>query len=394
MNTNVQHVPYVKAPELRVIKAAIGAFYDQQQIRIKLGQKITANLLSKLGLPPEPTPLSDDATDEQKKEFNRKKKERDKIMNAWSEKLNIPIPSDEEGEKKSKGKITDFFEIVTRDYKNLTDWVIANSENLRKPKKLTNEIINREGIGVISDTGEYHMFNAYVLAAEVEKELMIPIVDLVEKHPLWIKYLQHVKGIGHLMAGVILSTLDINHPKVKSASSFIQYAGWGTLEDPREFITVKGKKVPNPDYGKRVGTSKKDFHLVEKIYLNKDGEEVKTVGISFNPFLKSKMWLMATGFNRAGGHNYKVYRGYRDRLDQMEVHDGKSKPHKNNMALRYSAKMFLIDLYVAWCIIEGKTPRTPYHVEKLGMEFHSSQCPALKRLMDEYGYTGTYRIAA
>lgn len=39
-----------------------------------------------------------------------------------------------------------------------------------------------------------------------------------------------------------------------------------------------------------------------------------------------------------------------------------------NMSRRYMIKMFLIDLYVHWCVLEGIPVKTPYCEEKLGLQ--------------------------
>ena len=105
--------------------------------------------------------------------------------------------------------------------------------------------------------------------------------------------------------------------------------------------------------------------------MDTEGKEKTKKGISFNPFLKSKLvGVLGSSFLRAGKLNNpyrKIYDDYKHRLDNMPAHVKKSKGHKHNMAIRYMIKMFIIDLYANWKAIEGLPAFPPYHEAKLGL---------------------------
>jgi hypothetical protein len=129
--------------------------------------------------------------------------------------------------------------------------------------------------------------------------------------------------------------------------------------------------------------SRRKEHLVEREYTAADGTLKKRLSITFNPFLKTKlMGVMASSFLRAGNETYrKVYDDYKLRLQNHhkygEVNDGKkdgegkivtSKARRNQMALRYMVKRFLVDLYVAWRKLEGLPVSLEYAEAKLGIK--------------------------
>ena len=52
----------------------------------------------------------------------------------------------------------------------------------------------------------------------------------------------------------------------------------------------------------------------------------------------------------------------------MPAHAEKTKGHLNNMAIRYTVKRFLVDLYTAWRTLEGLPVADEYSKGKLGIE--------------------------
>jgi len=174
---------------------------------------------------------------------------------------------------------------------------------------------------------------------------------VLDEYKIYTHFLKGVKGIGPAMAGVIVSEIDIE--KAKYSSSIWKYAGLDVAQD--------GK-----------GRSRKKEHLIDTEYTNKDGEVKTKKGISFNPFLKTKLvGVLGSSFLRAGvkDNPYRaVYDNYKDRLNNTPDHDDKSKGHKHNMSIRYMVKMFIIDLYKVWRKIEGLEVHAPYSEAKLGLK--------------------------
>lgn len=363
----------MKSSEQMNIRGMIKGIYDVQKLRIASGQRILAQILNKLGLPPE-IPEAEDATKEEKAERAKMKKNRELIISSFLEKMGIgtedsPKKDDEESPKKGRKKQTDFFQIIIKDYKGIIDYLVKNKGSVDKA-------IKNAGVGIISDQSEYEMLKAYILLEQSEEFLLKPLKRAVENHPLWTNFLKDVKGCGILMAGVIISEFDIS--KARYVSSFWKYAGLDTVEKIDEDGNYTGEKEAR---------SKKERHLVEVEYISRDGKREIKKSITYNPFLKTKLiGVLGTCFLRSGGYYSDIYRNYRTRLDNNPNHDGKTAKHKHMMAIRYMIKYFLQDVFVAWYLIEGKTPPRPYHEGKLDMSPHSTICPYLEPLLIKKAY--------
>jgi hypothetical protein len=111
--------------------------------------------------------------------------------------------------------------------------------------------------------------------------------------------------------------------------------------------------------------------LVESTYLDKEKKEQTKMGISFNPFLKTKLvGVLGSSFLKQSAVKCpyrKIYDDYKHRLENSPAHVEKSKGHRHSMAVRYAVKRFLADLYVAWRTLEGLPVANEYSVDKLGI---------------------------
>ena len=114
--------------------------------------------------------------------------------------------------------------------------------------------------------------------------------------------------------------------------------------------------------------SRKKDHLVDQTYLDAEGKEQTKKGISFNPFLKTKLiGVLGPSFVKTNGVYRDIYDNYKNRIANMPAHEEKTKAHRNNMAIRYTVKRFLVDLYVAWRKLEGLPVAEEYSKAKLGI---------------------------
>jgi len=168
------------------------------------------------------------------------------------------------------------------------------------------------------------------------------------------------------MSAVILAELDPH--KARHVSGFWKYCGVDVAADGR-------------------GRSRRAEHLVERPYVDKDGQEAVKRSVTFNPFVKTKLvGVLGSSFLKqpAAECTYRqVYDDYKHRLETHPVygsaHDEKRKAefqargqkyapkgHRHNMAVRYCIKMFLADLWLAWRRLEGLPVTAPYHEAVLG----------------------------
>lgn len=220
--------------------------------------------------------------------------------------------------------------------------IIDGVKTLPKPK-------NFIGDEIISSYTEFCLVDSYIYLENRENSHFKMLGLMLKEFKIYTEFLDNIKGIGPAMAGILISEIDIN--RCKYPSSLWKYAGLDVADDGQ-------------------GRSKKKEHLVTTVFINKGGEEDTKLGITFNPFLKSKLiGVLASSFLRAGENYYStIYRDYKNRLENNSKHDEKSKGHRHNMAMRYMIKMFLIDFHMAWRKIEGLPVSTSYCEGKLGKD--------------------------
>ena len=258
-----------------------------------------------------------------------------RIIANWKAKQG-QAPSAKEETMDEKGK--EILDSLRSGYKTLT----AGINSL--PRKIT-----FEGNEVISDYTILCLMDSYVNLEKQEKHHFNYLKHILEDYPIYNEFLKDVKGVGPAIAAVIISEIDIT--KAKYPSSIWKYAGLDVAPDGQ-------------------GRSRKKEHLVESEYVDKEGEIKTKMGISFNPFLKSKLiGVLATSFLRAGESKYEqIYRNYKHRIAEHPDHIEKSLGHRNNMAKRYAVKIFLLDLHTVWRKLEGFPPSVSYAEAKLGMK--------------------------
>ena len=167
------------------------------------------------------------------------------------------------------------------------------------------------------------------------------------------------------LSGAIIAEIDIY--KAQYASSLWAYAGYDVAADGR-------------------GRSKRKEHLVNVSYTDKDGKPATRVGITFNPQLRTKLFVLGESFIKLANSPYrKIYDDYKNRLVNHPVYgvhnDGKEIEGKGRiqparrhmMAIRVMMKRFLVDLYAAWRAIEGLPVAPEYSVAKLGLTHGSAE---------------------
>ena len=249
-------------------------------------------------------------------------------------------PGKSEDEMDAKGK--KILKDIRLHYRKLTDAVTTKL----KPADL------KIHEGIISDYTEYVLVTQYLDLERDEASHFSMLRTILKDYPIS-EYLQSVTGVGPAIAGVIISEFDIH--KAKYPSSLHKYAGLDVCSDGR-------------------GRSRRKEHLVEIEYKDAAGKTQIKLGITFSPFLKTKLIaVLGPSFLRAGPDNTysKIYYNYRHRLENHATYKDVSKGHRHNMAIRYMVKQFLVDLHPVWRKLEGLPVSQPYHEAKLGIR-HSA----------------------
>lgn len=386
-----------KSENVEVLRTMVRSVYDLQGIRIQMGNRITANWKSKLGL------TSEGLTEAQLESQERK-----------------------------------VLELLRKDYNRITDGIVEEGD--KAAAKIPSER-KFKGTELISSYAELVLIDQYMRILNSEEKMFSSLSYVLKKEPIYTEYLQDVEGIGPAMAAVILSEIDLskaNYPsslwklsgldtvtvgKYKDGNGTEFYIpGWQveefyTTHEPDETMFAHGKY---PVTFVTVGRSKQEHCLVIKDYVAKDGTIKQKKSITFNPFLKTKLvGVLAssflrvsnttvngikmgkarrleyaknldftedkdsslnldeqvTNFLRERGYNVnvqpspyaRIYYEYRNRLKYMPEHKEKSDMHKHRMACRYVVKMFLNEFYAEGRKIMGLPVMPPYAEAKLGL---------------------------
>ncbi len=195
-----------------------------------------------------------------------------------------------------------------------------------------------------------------ILALEHEMELEVG--RLIRKHPLWLHFLRDVKGVGEMMAAVIITQFDI--VKATTVSKLWQFSGMNPGQ-------VHGKV-----WKKKAG----ERQLVATDTMVRGDKKEKGFVCPFNSFLKAKMLgVLGSSFLKSSSPYRTYYDNMKHRLESANWGTASKHPtdparpkagHQHKAANRYMVKCFLRDLYVAWRTLEGLEVRPSYQEEYLG----------------------------
>lgn len=291
------------------LRTIVRGAYDIQKLRIMAGNRIVGNFKAKLGQQP--------GTKEDDMEADAKA-----ILAA-----------------------------IRKAYKKITDGVKTF------PRQST-----FKGDEVISDYTELCLVAQYVELETQETQHFRRLGNILKEYPIYVTFLEPLKGVGPAMAGCIISEIDIT--RARYASSIWKYCGMDVARDG-------------------AGRSKRKDHLEQVAYTDREGNAATRIGITFNPFIKTKLLgVLGSSFLKVGIEKSpyaRIYYDYKHRLENHEKygtqHDGVkdengkvqvSKGRRHNMANRYMIKRFLADLYVAWRTLESLPVAPDYHEAKLG----------------------------
>ena len=308
---------------ISALRLMVRGAYDLQMVRMQIGLRLCANFRSKLGSP---------STEEEEVVDGETKAE-----------------LTEEAEK--------IIDRLKESYKRLTDGV-ARNRTIPTEAGFT-------GDALISTYSELVLVDQYIALESQEAKQFRQLQNTLDKIPIYNEYLSKQVGVGPAMAAVLITYLD--PAKANHISSFWKYAGLDVGPDGR-------------------GRSRREEHLVEREYTNKNGDLAMRMGITYNPFLKTKlMGVLGGSFLRSGSSWRKTYDGYKHRIEsdplriKIGVNDWKRKRRAgedvsamwtpgriHQAATRYMVKMFLAALWVEWRKLESLPVTPSYQEAKLG----------------------------
>lgn len=401
------------------IRLLVRNYYDDQTLRIQTGNRIVMSMRPELVAEPTEEPETDGQDPEDvadKADTARKKadRERNAVLKTLQREYRL---------------VTDMYVSIAKQ-KKMSD---PTGDGPVEPETVLDSTIRKAlaktpNLTCIKTELDYRMARNYEMLLRAEEDCKKAIAIEVQKHPLWNSYLKDVPGCGHLMAAVLISSIDIH--AARHPSSLWRYAGLDVDENGR-------------------GRTRQALETVE--YTDKNGNIRERKSLGYNPFLKTKLvGVLAASFLRckesaesgfgltyynyrhrlecredlrvtprnvyaaAGGHVTAIHVQVGDRVsakdpiltvqaangrtyvsvaaaDGIVTHlnvdvgdqvgnkavvgryevNAPQKLHIHRMACRYAVKMFLLELWIHWRALEGYDTTKPSYAEaKLGMPPH------------------------
>ncbi len=395
-------------PNVNNIKPIVLGLESLSGLRIATGNRIAANFAHRHGLKSEPGKSGDEYKDQDEKMYAR-------IL---------------EDLKDEYGRISDAIAQGAAD-KQINDYV----GKVPSAKKFVPSPL-------FSNYSELLLVDQYLGFLDMEAKMTKQLESALMEYRIYSDYLLKIPGIGPKMAGVIISELDPY--KAKYPTSFWRFSGLDTVvvgeytDDQGKVHRISPREID--DYYKTaddniqmmvggypvtfvtLGRTRESWSQVDISYINKDGEEAIRRGITFNPFLKTKMLgVMAPGFLKTSvtymddvkasskerlakaaslgfvstktgpaltkegdaflrAQGVKVYVQYsrfgehyynrkqrEEGINQNRPKDKQITPMMiHRRALRYMTKEFLRELHIVWRWMEGLPNYEPYETAKLG----------------------------
>jgi len=296
--------------------------YDLQQLRIQTGLRLVANFRAK---------------------------------------LKDQSPPNEPAEDTPEDELSVEAQVLVRQLKEthrrLTDGV-ARNRTLPAQKGF-------EGDELISTFAELALVDEYLRLEQEEGRQFRLLEGVLEGIPIYDTYLKGVRGVGPAMAAVLVTRLDPH--KARHVSSFWKFSGLDVAPDGR-------------------GRSRQKDHLVERAYIDKNGDEKVRMSVTFDPWLKTKLvGVLATSFLRSKSPWAEVYGHYKHRLETDPAREKVSSaeyskrrkagedvkqlwtPKRIHAAsCRYAVKCFLAELWTTWRKLENLPVTLPYNEARRG----------------------------
>lgn len=194
-------------------------------------------------------------------------------------------------------------------------------------------------------------------AMRMEKKLLKAIEAELKEFDVWNYFFKGVKGVGPMMAAVMISEYDIHI--ASTVSKMWQYTGLN----------------PGMVRGKKRKEKKDGFDIIVTDVMVKGDKLTPGFVAPFNKWLRTKMCgVLASSFLKSASSYSEIYYNEKARLENSErvceatekMWNEESKGHRHNAAIRKMIKIFLQDLYQAWRTLESLPVRKPYQEEYLG----------------------------
>lgn len=370
------------------IRNLVSGIYDIQKLRIATGNRVVQSFNIQMGQ--EPSTSQDELDSATQSLIDTLRTEYKRITDAYVDKQFSELDNGKSkivkggaGVKADGDTKISKTDVTTTANGAETQTKIIEFKKNASIDTIIKAMVNNANSGVheIKSKLDYELVGTYIDLLDTEEKMTKILSKEVEKHPMWDAFFKDVAGCGPLMAGMCISYLDPY--AARHVSSFWKYAGYDTVPVMKEDGTVT-----------REGRAKR--HVEEQTYTDKEGNTQTKKGITYNPKLKSKLFVLAECMLKAGlraqkdangnplldskgnktysvanGSKYvECYIDYLSRLHNRADSASLTPLHKQMMAKRYMIKEFLRDLWVIWRTSVGGEVTLPYEVDKLGRNPH------------------------
>lgn len=348
MNREIEDTPIelettgngVPIDDLNALGVMVRSAYQLQTLRIQTGLRLAINFRQKLS-------ISEDDPLEQK--------------------IN-PEDEDADAPKELSAKALTILEELKQSYRLICTGV-AKHRDLPSAKGF-------KGQGLITTYAEAVLVHQYLALEREEAAQFKAMMGVLTRIPIFTEFLGKQSGIGPAMAAVIITGFNIH--RCNTISGMWKYAGLDVAQDG-------------------FGRSRRKEHLVERTYVDRNGDEKTRMSVTYNPWVKTKLTgVLAGSFLRAKSPWRDEYDRYKNRIiadqnrEKITVGEWKKRRNKlvaegldsvqvqnalrhvwtpgriNNAAKRYMVKMFLVHLWTEWRKIEGLPVTVTWHEAKRG----------------------------
>jgi len=256
---------------------------------------------------------------------------------------------------------------------------------------------------VLNDEDREFFMSQNRLLEMLEQDALKRIEDVIKVSPVWKEFLEGVVGCGPTMAAVLFSEVRMAEPvdpeEIRAENvielreiplkdmhgdvwkSYVAQVRLRTRKKGEEGQVTDQIVVKTRHYFEKDGVLYRDFCPTVSSLWSFTGFAVNTTTgkavrrergtrINYNPFVKTKMFVLAGCFVKCAAtskkpHKYEQqYRNLKNRYDSSDW--GKNKAHRDAAAKRGMMKLFLQDLWVKWRTLEGFPVVPPYSEAVLG----------------------------
>lgn len=213
-----------------------------------------------------------------------------------------------------------------------------------------------------------------------EKVALTDVAFALKRVPFYTNVLSDKKryrGLGPTLAGVILSSFDIE--REETVSQMWAFAGLAPIPCKR-CNYCQGELKQNEDnewvhvddkWFQKSGCKQKTLGHREMYDSGKAMKPVKGQKLKYNKWLRAKLCGVLGGcLLKSSSPWSKFYYDYKNRKTQQNW--GRSDNHRHKAAIRYMVKMLLLDIWKEWRTFEGLSVRPPYQEEYLKHVHHKT----------------------